>query len=77
MSTPMQKVLMPIKVRHSDGSVDTEQDYFYLASDVDARIADLERHLRRMLAFVDEVEVDIGQTIRGVTYYEAKKALGL
>lgn len=42
----MQKVLMPIKVRHSDGSVDTEQDYFYLASDVDARIAELEKALR-------------------------------
>ena len=40
-----------------------------------ARIAELERHLRQMLAYVDELERDIGQEIRGVTYYEAKKAL--
>lgn len=46
----MQKVLMPIKVRRSDGSVDTEQDYFYLASDVDDRIAELEKALREITA---------------------------
>lgn len=39
------------------------------------RIAELEKHLKQMLAYVDELEVDIGQEIRGVTYYEAKKAL--
>ena len=52
----MQKVLMPIKVRRSDGSVDTEQDYFYLASDVDDRIAELEKALREVREHVRDLE---------------------
>lgn len=39
------------------------------------RCRKLERGLKQMLAYVDELEVDIGQEIRGVTYYEAKKLL--
>jgi hypothetical protein len=43
----MQKVRMPIKVRHCDGSVDTAEDWFYLASEVDVRVAEYEDLLRR------------------------------
>jgi hypothetical protein len=41
----------------------------------DDHIAELRMHLKRMLGYIDELEVDIGQEIRGVAYYEARKAL--
>lgn len=41
------------------------------------RIAELEKALRTALALITETEKNLGTELRGVTYYECRKALGL
>lgn len=41
--------------------------------DLERRIAEFDKALRKALAFIDELEVEVGRDIRGITYYELKK----
>lgn len=75
MSTPMKKYSTPAYVDNESGVTEFGSVDVYLASEVDARIAELEKALREIVEFKPgtfwglEDEIKIHQT--------AKKALGL
>lgn len=57
-----------------DGKCSTSLEV-YLASEVDARIPDLERGVRQLLALIDEIDTSSGEEVKGFVYYEAKKLI--
>lgn len=48
-----------------------------MRTQAEARIDELEKALRKVLALIDEIDTSSGEEVRGVVYFEAKKTLGL
>lgn len=71
----MQKYFVLMGYALTGKTPSTLHSVFYLASDVDARIAELERGLRNLLALIDEIDTSSGEEVKGIVYYEAKKLL--